>query len=186
MTGGVSQRRATATCASPAKVAVRWRRAWPHAPWLLGLALLVLVANAPLLSGLTNCDPETIYGGIAVGRLPGLLNVPACFVDPAPAYFTQPLGFLSAWDWLHGIVPWWNAYSGVGMPLAAEMQNESLFLPFVLLLYFHSGWLIQRVVFQLLCGVFTYAFLIRLERTRLASFTGAALFALNGTFFLSA
>ncbi len=162
---------------------------WPLRTHLLFLTLItatVILANAPLLSGFVNCDPESRCGGIAAGFSPGLLHIPACFVDPGPAYYTQPMGRLSAWDWLHGIVPWWNHFSGIGMPLAAEMQNESFFLPFVLLLIFHSGWLIQRIVFQLLGGLLTYAFMVELRCSRLASFTAAALFALNGTFFLTA
>jgi hypothetical protein len=157
-----------------------------HGIFLFLLTLAVLLANAPMLTGLVNCDPESRYGGITTGWKSSLISAPACFVDPGPAYFTQPMGHLSALDWLHGIVPWWNPYSGVGMPLAAEMQNESFFLPFVFLLIFHSGWLIQKVIFQLLCGFLTYAFLTELRCSRLASFTGATLFALNGTFFLTA
>ena len=118
----------------------------------------VLLANAPTLLGFSHCDPEGLYSGLTHGMKPGYLTGQACFFDPAPAYYTQPLGRLSASDWLHGVVPWWNPYSGIGMPLAAEAQNESLFLPFVLLLIFHNDWLLQRLAFQILSGLFTYAF----------------------------
>jgi hypothetical protein len=36
-------------------------------------------------------------------------------------------------------MPWWKLYSGVGLPLAAEMQNSALFVPFVLLLNAADG-----------------------------------------------
>lgn len=147
---------------------------------------IVVLANLWLLSDSATCDPEMIFSHLSLTGSPGLLPGDACFVDPAVGYITQPLGYLSAQDWLHGVVPWWNPYVGVGMPLAAEMQNESFFLPFVLLLHFHNGWLFQRILFQVLAGVFTYAFLIELGLGLAAAILGAALFSLNGTFILTA
>jgi hypothetical protein len=157
-----------------------------HWPALLLLLIIPVLANAGFLFNIINCDPESRYGGLLSGAQPGILSDGACFVDPAPAEFVQPLGFVSAQDWLHGVIPWWNPYIGIGMPLAAEMQNESLFLPFVLLLHFHAGWFIQRLLFQILSGLFTYAFLIELKRSRLAALAGGILFALNGVFILTA
>jgi hypothetical protein len=161
---------------------------WLRTHWrpLLALAFIVLLANAAILSGQFNCDPETLHATLATSGTLGIFPGSACYVDPAVALLTQPMGHLSAQDWLHGIIPWWNPYSGVGMPLAAEMQNESFFLPFVLLLHFHNGWFLQRMLFQLLSAIFTYAFLIRLNLTAAAALLGGALFALNGTFILTA
>lgn len=149
------------------------------------LVFVPILANIGLLTGISHCDPETIFSGLGVGVNSNGIPGAACFVDPAVAYITQPLGFLSAEDWLHGIVPWWNPYSGVGMPLAAEMQNESFFLPFVLLLHFHSGWLLQRLVFQILSGFFTYAFLLELPLAPTAALFGGLLYSLNGAFILT-
>ena len=87
-------------------------------------------------------------------------------------------------DWLHGGVPWWNPYSGVGMPLAAEMQTSAFFFPFVFLLSLHDGWLLLRAVLMSLCGIFTYALLIELGLKRRAAFLGGALYALSPEFFL--
>jgi hypothetical protein len=149
----------------------------------LALAALVLVANAPLLSGAYNCDPSLFLSGLApVVPLSG--NV--CYLDPSVGLITQPLGALAAQDWLHATPPWWNPYGGVGLPLAAEGQDESLFLPFVLLLKFHNGWLYQRLAFQFLSGVFTWALLRRLGLRDLPALTGAGLFALNGSFYIFA
>ncbi|MDD2795995.1 MAG: hypothetical protein PHE40_09115, partial [Acidocella sp.] len=153
---------------------------------ILALTLIVLLANAGILSGAFICDPETLYSSLATSGAPGIVPGSACYIDPAVAQLTQPLGYLSAQDWLHGTIPWWNPYGGVGMPLAAEMQNESFFLPFVLLLHFHNGWFLQRVLFQLLSGIFTYAFLTELRLDTAAALLGGALFSLNGTFILTA
>jgi hypothetical protein len=153
---------------------------------LLALTLIVLLSNAGILSGTFNCDPETRASSLATSGTPGIVPGVVCYVDPAVALLTQPLGYLSAQDWLHGIIPWWNPYGGVGMPLAAEMQNESFFLPFVLLLHFHNGWFLQRVLFQLLSGIFTYAFLTELRLGTAAALLGGALFSLNATFILTA
>ncbi len=144
--------------------------------------MLVLVANAPILSGRVNCDPETFYIGLLEQWAP---VVHSCFLDPAVALYTQPLGHLAAQDWLSGIIPWWTPYTGTGMPLAAEVQDEAFFLPFVLLLHFKSGWFIQRLLFQFFCGAFTYAFLRRIGLGTAAACFGGALFALNGTFYIS-
>jgi hypothetical protein len=157
------------------------RRHWPA---VLALVLLPLAASAPILSGIYSCDPAGFYNGLMVGESP-IPTGNVCFVDPSVAFWTQAMGYLSAQDWLHCVVPWWNSYAGVGLPLAAEMQNESLFLPFVLLLHFHAGWLIQRVIFQILSGLLTYAFLTGLEVGVAGALLGGALFSLNGTFTLS-
>jgi len=153
---------------------------------ILLLIFVPVVANIGILSGISHCDPESLGSALAIGFRPDWIPGVACYVDPTVAYVTQPLGFLSAEDWLHGVVPWWNPYTGVGMPLAAEMQNESFFLPFVLLLHFHSGWFLQRLVFQILSGLFTYAFLLELSLAATAALFGGLLYSLNGAFTLSA
>ena len=148
------------------------------------LTLIPVLANAIILSGALNCDPEIFFSGLGVA--PQRPFTDACFVDPAVGFLTQSLGHLSAQDWLHGITPWWNPYTGIGMPLAAEVQNESFFLPFVLLLHFHNGWIVQRLLFEILTGLLTYAFLTELNLTAAAAILGGALFSLNGTFILTA
>ncbi len=157
----------------------------PYYPLLI-LTALPLLANIILILGIYSCDPESIYGNLLISVRRGPMPGSACFVDPSVAYLTQPLGYLSAQDWLHFTVPWWNPYNGIGMPLAAEMQNESFFLPFVLLLHFHNGWLLQRLLFQILCGQFTYVFLRRLNLGTQAAILGGVLFSLNGMFYLAA
>jgi Bacterial membrane protein YfhO. len=161
------------------KSGMRW-----HGPALLALIALPFAANLLVLTGVLHNDPAlfTMFLTRTMGPRP-LLAAPGWF-DPTIGLITQPLGMLSAKDWLHGIVPWWNPYTGVGMPLAAEMQTLSFFLPFVLVLKFWPGWLVLKLMMQILCGLFMYALLIELRLTRLAALVGGALYALNATFFL--
>lgn len=153
-----------------------------HGRAALFLIILAVLANMPILSGLVDCNPDGYYNGLGLSALPHR-NV--CFLDASAALFTQALGHLSAQDWLHGIIPWWNPFSGVGMPLAAEIQDEAFFLPVVLLLHFQSGWFWQRLLFQIGSGLFTYIFLRQNGLTKTASVFGGALFELNGTFYLN-
>ena len=142
-------------------------------------------ANAIALSGFFNTDPTLALSGLGVSLRGGWTSGPMGWLDPSVGYITQPEGYLAASDWLHGIIPWWNPYSGVGMPLAAEMEASAFFMPFVLLLHFNCGWLILRVLLQMLCGLFGYLLLVELALTRGAAFLGAGLYALSPEFFLS-
>jgi hypothetical protein len=107
------------------------RHRWP----LVALFVLPVLANAPALSGLFNNDPTLQIISLGTGLRSGLIGGVMSWLDPSVGYITQPDGHLVVSDWLHGIVPWWNPYSGLGMPLAAEMQTSAFFLPFVLLLH---------------------------------------------------
>jgi len=151
---------------------------------LLLLAVLPVLGNILLVTGVLDANP-VIYASWLIAHFGSspILASPAWY-DPTIGQITQPLGMLSAHDWLHGIVPWWNPDSGLGMPLAAEMQPMSFFLPFVLLLNFWHGWLALKLVLQILSGWFTYALLIELGTTRRAAVIAGALYALNATFFL--
>jgi len=104
------------------------------------------------------------------------------WLDPNTSFTIQALGGLSAYDWLHGVIPWWNPYTGVGVPLAAEMQTTSFFLPFVLLLHFANGAIFLRVSLQIIAGLATYALLRQLALGRFAAFCGAVLYEFNGPF----
>nr|WP_148039478.1 YfhO family protein [Acidithiobacillus sulfuriphilus] len=109
--------------------------------------------------------------------LPGLP-----YIDPNVGFTSQALGHLAAEDWLHGAIPWWNPYSGIGLPLAGEMQPNAFFLPFVFLLLLHNGVLWLKIAMQIMAGLATFALLGELKMGRLAALTGGALYALNGTF----
>ncbi len=159
-----------------------WQR---HRLPLAALIMLPVLANALVVLRIVDPNPELEFSWTATQL--GHFFVPGGtpdWVDGTAGSLTQPLGALSARDWLHGIIPWWNPYSGAGVPLAAEMQTLSFFLPFTFLFKLYNGWFWLRLVMQILSGVSMYALLDRLRYRRLTAFTGAALFSLNGTFFM--
>jgi hypothetical protein len=162
------------------------RSAASHALPLLGLIALPCLANLLLITGIMHADPALFYRGLATSLQRGPFPAPGSpgWADPTIGLITQAQGMLSAKDWLAGIIPWWNPYTGVGMPLAAEMQTMSFFLPFVLLLRLAHGWLILRLVLQSLSGAALYALMLNLGTTRTAAFIAGGLYALSGTFFL--
>jgi hypothetical protein len=152
-----------------------WRR---HAGSVLLLLLTILLANAMALTGIYRDNPalfvSNLATGVVRGPIPGFPN----WYDPNIGYTTQALGHLCAQDWLHGVIPWWDPYQGVGTPLAAELQNGSFFLPFSPLLDFNAGWLMTRLLVQVLAGLFTYALLIQLRLSRLAALDSRMMFVL--------
>lgn len=149
-------------------------------PYLL-LFAVPLLSNLMSLVGFTKDNPMPMVAGLntqlSLGPLPGY-----SFLDPNIGFTMQALGKLVAEDWLHGIVPYWDPYMGIGMPLAGEMQPAAFF-PLVLIFALHNGVLFSRIFLQWISGLGAYLLLRRL--TRGASWIpaiGAALFQLNGTF----
>lgn len=155
------------------------RTAWNAVAWVVVLPLLL---NAVAISGWLDADPLVATASIAVRGGPGLLPGTAGFTDPNAGWTTQALGRLAATLWLEGHVPWWNPYSGVGMPLAAEMQLSALFLPFSLLLALNNGVLWLKLAMQVLAGLGTLALLRRLDAGWMGATAAATIFELNGTF----
>jgi hypothetical protein len=148
---------------------------------VLIVLLLPLVVNLPSLLDWWSVDPMHFVSGIA--SLHGkqvLLGYP--WIDPSVGFYSQALGKLAADEWLSGRVPWWNYYSGVGLPLAAEMSPGALFLPLVLLNHFANGTLYIKVVLQILAGLGTYFLLRKIGLVRLSAVAGAVLYEFSGVF----
>lgn len=147
------------------------------------LMLLPVASYVPALSGAFSYDPINLVSGLTAGtwHTNGWL-AGAPWADANAGVTTQALGTLVAHDWLSDILPYWNPYSGVGMPLAAEGQVPAFFLPFVLLLAVPHGFLALHLVLMVLAGWFAYALMRQLGLGALPAFAGAALFGLNGTF----
>ncbi len=147
-----------------------------HLPELLGPALWGGATSDPIsvLSAGTQTRRNWLEGGILPG-LPG-------WIDGCAGVIVQALGYLAAADWRHGILPWWNPYSGVGMPLAGEYQPGAFFLPFVLLLGLPGGLLFLKITLQILAGFCMYALLRKLGMDARVVLAGAVLWAFNGTF----
>lgn len=149
------------------------------------LAPLALIVLAPvlmashLLLGILLADPLLYTGGLTLGQVAGpVQGVP--YIDPNNGVTTQALGVRAALDWVSGTVPWWNPYSGAGLPLAAEYQPAAL-SPLTLLMLLPNGMVWHQVVLQLLAGLGTYGLLRQLGLGRLAATTGALLYGFNGT-----
>lgn len=163
-------------------------RSWRTLSWSTGSAtvgcgavvLAVLVANLLYLLGVFDPNPINQYSGLAVhlqgGVLTGQNNI-----DPNQGFVSQALGHLAAEDWLHGHVPWWNPFEGLGMPLAGEMQSAA-FLPLVLLDAFSQGQILFRIALEATAGIAMLFLLRRLVKSEWAAMAGAVAFALNGTF----
>ncbi len=144
------------------------------------IGLMILAVNLPTLVDLVTRDPMQLFSAIPSGAphqaLPGI-----SIIDPNAGYITQALGHLVAMDWLHGHVPWWNPYEGLGAPLAGGMQSGAFFPP-VLLLQNAFGFVVFHVVLEGVAGYATYFLLRRLGLGRAASTAGGVAFALCGTF----
>ena len=150
---------------------------------VLIIFLLPLLINLPSLLAWWSVDPIHFVSQIALFKreqmFPGLP-----FTDGSVGVTAQALGKLSADEWLSGRIPWWNYYSGVGLPLAAEMQPAALFLPLVLLNHFSNGTLYIKVILQILSGLGTYLLLKKIGLLRLSALAAAILYEFNGAFAL--
>jgi hypothetical protein len=139
----------------------------------------VLLANVLALTGVVDVNPLGPIGITATavqrGFLPG-----QWFTDPNIGWTSQALGRLAATDWLHGVVPWWNPYEGLGAPLAAGMQSAALFPP-TLLLALPDGQLLFHVTLEITAGLATWFLVRELGCSRSIATLGGVLFALDGT-----
>ncbi len=139
----------------------------------------VLLANSPALLHLVTNNPLVLDAALAPkssGWLPGLP-----YIDGNAGFTMQALGHLAALDWLHGHIPWWNPYEGVGAPLAGEMQSGAFFPP-TLLLAFHQGVLMTQLVIEAITGWSTYFLVRRLRVGRSFSTAAGVAFGLCGTY----
>jgi hypothetical protein len=143
------------------------------------IVLAVFLGNIIFLSGQELDNPITWTAGISHFLCHVTCGRP--MIDPNVGYITQALGHRSAVDLLHGHLPWWNYFEGLGTPLAGEGQAAALF-PLVLLFAMPSGLLWFHISLEVIAGVSTY-FLARRLSIPIAFATAAGmLFALNGTF----
>ena len=156
----------------------------PTAAWTIGGLIIVIVAivMANVLYVVGKSNPDAIGWTSNVVHLicrHGLCLQPA--IDPNVGFITQAEGHLAAMDWLHLHVPWWNPFTGLGAPLAGEMQSGAL-SPLVLLFALPGGLLWFHVALELIGGISTYLLVRRLLPTELLACLGGILFGLNGTF----
>ena len=143
------------------------------------IIVMVLLGNFMYVSGLANNDPISWTAGISHSICRVTCGRP--MIDPNVGFLTQPLGHLAAMDLLHGHMPWWNPYEGLGQPLAGEMQGASLF-PLTLLFALSSGLVWFHVILEAIAGLCTYFLSRRLSIPVVFATAAGALFALNGTY----
>lgn len=155
----------------------------PDLPWLLLLLAMPVLVHLAELAGLISSDPLLLVSGLGVD-VPGGVLLPGQpgWIDGNAGVTVQALGRLVARDWAHGIVPWWNPYSGLGVPLAGEYQPAAFFLPWVLLLGFGNGVLLLKVALQIISGLGCWGLCRRLGFVRPVAAMGGLLFAFNGSF----
>ncbi|HUX03506.1 MAG TPA: hypothetical protein VMV53_01170 [Acidimicrobiales bacterium] len=162
-----------------ARLGAFYRRLPPATVPLLIIVLAVLVGNIMYVSGLANNDPISWTAGISHKICRVTCGRP--MIDPNVGFITQPLGHLSAMDLLHGHMPFWNYFEGLGTPLAGEMQSASFF-PLTLLFAFPSGLVWFHVLLEIIAGVSTYFLARRLSIPVIFATAAGVLFALNGTY----
>ncbi len=156
-----------------------YRRLPPSLVPILLIILAVFLGNFIFLSGLEIDNPITWTAGISHFLCHVTCGRP--MIDPNVGYITQALGHRSAVDLLHGHLPWWNYFEGLGQPLAGEMQAASLF-PLTLLFALSSGLLWFHICLEVIAGVSTYFLARRLSIPVVFATAAGMLFALNGTF----
>ena len=146
---------------------------------LLCIVGAVVVANLLPVLHLVTTNPLVLDAHLTVispGWLPGLP-----FIDPNAGFTMQSLGHLAALDWLHGHVPWWNPYEGVGSPLAGEMQSGAFF-PLTIVMALNQGALLMQLILEMATGWSTYFLVRRLGVGRSFSTMAGVAFGLCGTY----
>ncbi|MGH9099513.1 MAG: hypothetical protein ACRDV8_04690, partial [Acidimicrobiales bacterium] len=171
--------RASRRAEAPRSDAATLGRLTRLAPYAL-VAAVVVVAHVLYLSGAFDPDPLLSMSGLGVAIKGGVL-AGRFTIDPNAGTTAQSLGHLSAMDLLHGHLPWWNPYEGVGAPLAGEMQSAALFPP-NLLLALPSGQLWFHMLLEAVAGMATYRLLARLGVSRWIAAGAGCVFALDGTY----
>lgn len=90
---------------------------------------LAVLSQVEVIFGGRNANPATFVDATSVHPLP--VNP---VLDAAPAYVTQAIGQIGDKFLTTGHSPWWNPYSGLGAPLAPDLQS-AVFYPLSLLVY---------------------------------------------------
>lgn len=149
-------------------------------PFLV-VAVAALLGHAVSAALGLSMNPIGMYSAATTGSGQHLMTGWA-YADPNVGWTNQALGHLAAQQWLHGIVPWWNPDTGIGLPLAGEMQPAALFLPFVFLLKVRGGIVWLMSLLQFLAGSASFVLFRLLKFERWVSLTGALLVMFSSVF----
>jgi hypothetical protein len=139
--------------------------------WPVALTLIVLRNPA-------RYNPFATYSGLRTPDV-ALRSLPTT----TPGVYSQQyaLGVRSASLLVHGHLPWWNPFEGLGAPLVGELQSAALF-PLTPLLLVHDGALIFHLALCAFAGIATYWLLREFRCSPLVAAIGGMLYATNGTF----
>jgi hypothetical protein len=150
------------------------------AQYVLLVIFFTVAPNFAAIIGATRGDPMLLFSGLGnnvqSGVLPGRYTI-----DEGVGFSTQPLGYRAALDLLQGHIPWWNPYSGVGLPFAGEMIPAALF-PLVFMNLLPNGTLWFHILLEVIAGLGTYYLLRQLGFGHRMALVGALLYEVNGTF----
>ncbi len=154
----------------------------PGALPVLAILLLPLLVRLPFWAAGLRDSPIWAASALTLpGGGPPAPGLPG-FLDLNAGWTTQALGGLAARLWMAGQVPWWDPHTGIGMPLAAEMQSSALFLPYILLLGLPGGTALLGLALQWTGGLAMWRFLLRVGSPPLGAVTGALCFQLCACF----
>jgi hypothetical protein len=102
------------------------RRLPPDVRPTIVIVVAVLLANALYLLGIVEANPLGPRSGLAASIVPGrLAGQPT--IDPNAGFISQAVGHRAALDVLHGHLPWWDPYEGLGAPLAGGCRRRPSF-----------------------------------------------------------
>jgi hypothetical protein len=156
-------------------------RRYPRWKDALGCAvagLWPIVVTMVVLRNPARYNPFAAFSGL---RAPGARLGSLPTTTPG-VYSTQyTLGLHSASLLVHGHLPWWNPFAGLGAPLIGELQSAALF-PLTPLLLVRDGALVFHLALAAIAGVATYWLLREFRCSPLVSAIGGMLYATNGTF----
>lgn len=98
------------------------------------------------------------------------------------AWINEPNPYIIKRTLNKGILPLWNPYEGLGMPLVGNLNTE-IFNPLKIFLNLSPSPFLQDIFFLLrlfVMGIFTYLFLRELRRSYVSSLFGSSFFMLSG------
>ncbi len=142
--------------------------------------LFPLLLNIVTIIGVSKADPMLLLSGLGHNVQPGFL-AGRSILDEGVGFSTQPLGYRAALEILQGHIPWWNPYSGVGLPFAGEMIPAALF-PLTLVEVLPEGTLWFHILLEIIAGLGTFFLLRQLGFDHRVALVGALLYEANGTF----
>ena len=146
---------------------------------MAAIVVAVLLGNVVFVIGQSTADPLAVQSDLVASFTPA--SSVRRRIDPNVGVTSQALGHLAMVDWLHGTVPWWNSYAGLGEPLAAGMQSAAMF-PFTLWTLLANGQLWERMMLEVIAGGSTFLLLRRLGLHDVAALAAGIALSLNGTF----